>query len=411
MTSPVIIASHLGKAYKQYPNKWARLLEWILPYQNQRHHLHWVLKDVSFELKSGEALGIIGVNGAGKSTLLKMLTGITRATTGTVSTEGRVAALLELGMGFHPEFTGRQNAMMAGQLLGYAEEQMVELMPEIEAFAGIGSYMDQPVRVYSSGMQVRLAFSVATAVRPDILIVDEALSVGDTEFQHRSYDRIRRFREQGTALLFVSHDKGVIINLCDRAILLDQGRVAIEGDPEVVMDYYNAMLAEQPKQSIAQTLGEDGKIQTQSGSGEVTLLEASLCSQDGSTIELAKVGQTVCVRLRTACVESVPSLVAGFMIKDRLGQVMYGTNTFHHDQQLHDLKAGDICTFSFTLGLGIGPGTYSVSVALHADDTHIAKNYLWLDRVFFFTVVNGDEPVFVGSTYLPAQVRVEHDAS
>ena len=339
MTRPVIIASHLGKAYKQYPSKWARLLEWILPYQNQRHHLNWVLNDVSFELKAGEALGIIGVNGAGKSTLLKMLTGITQATTGTVKTEGRVAALLELGMGFHPEFTGRQNAMMAGQLLGYAEEQMEELMPEIEAFAGIGSYIDKPVRVYSSGMQVRLAFSVATAVRPDILIVDEALSVGDTEFQHRSYDRIRRFREQGTALLFVSHDKGVIINLCDRAMLLDQGRVAIEGDPETVMDYYNAMLAEQPKQIIAQTLGEDGKIQTQSGSGEVQLLQAQLLNEDGQPTELVKVGQSVWIEVRTECVDAISSLVAGFMIKDRLGQVVYGSNTFHHQAQLHDLQA------------------------------------------------------------------------
>jgi len=408
MTKSVIIASHIGKAYKQYPNNWARLLELILPYQKQRHHLHWVLKDISFELKSGEAVGIIGVNGAGKSTLLKILTRITQATTGTVSTEGRVAALLELGMGFHPEFTGRQNAMMAGQLLGYAEEQMEELMPEIEAFAGIGSYIDQPVRVYSSGMQVRLAFSVATAVRPDILIVDEALSVGDTEFQHRSYDRIRRFREQGTALLFVSHDKGVIINLCDRAMLLDQGRVAIEGDPETVMDYYNAMLAEQPKQIIAQTLGEDGKIQTQSGSGEVQLLQAQLLNEDGQPTELVKVGQSVWIEVRTECVDAISSLVAGFMIKDRLGQVVYGSNTFHHQAQLHDLHAGDRHTFSFGLALPIGPGHYSVSVALHADDTHIAKNYLWLDRVFFFTVVNGDEPAFVGSTYLPTQVRVEH---
>jgi lipopolysaccharide transport system ATP-binding protein len=408
---PVIAVHNLGKAYKQYPNKWARLLEWVLPYANQRHHLHWVLKDIAFELQPGEALGIIGVNGAGKSTLLKMLTGITQATTGSIAIRGRVAALLELGMGFHPDFSGRQNVLISGQLLGYTAAQIEALMPEIEAFAGIGDYIDQPVRVYSSGMQVRLAFSIATAIRPDILIIDEALSVGDTEFQHRSYDRIRRFREQGTSLLFVSHDKGIIINLCDRAILLDQGRLAKEGDPETVMDYYNAMLAEQPKQIIAQTLGEDGKIQTQSGSGEVTLLEASICSQDGKAIELAKVGQTVCIRLRTTCVEAIPSLVAGFMIKDRLGQVMYGTNTFHHEQQLHDLKAGDRCTFSFTLGLGIGPGAYSVSVALHADDSHIAKNYLWLDRVFFFTVVNGDEPVFVGASYLPTQVEVQYDAA
>lgn len=193
---PVIAVQNLGKAYKQYPNKWARLLEWMLPYANQRHHLHWVLKDIAFELQPGEALGIIGVNGAGKSTLLKMLTGITQATTGSIAIRGRVAALLELGMGFHPDFSGRQNVLISGQLLGYTAAQIEALMPEIEAFAGIGDYIDQPVRVYSSGMQVRLAFSIATAIRPDILIIDEALSVGDTEFQHRSYDRIRRFRSR-----------------------------------------------------------------------------------------------------------------------------------------------------------------------------------------------------------------------
>lgn len=402
-----IRVEHLGKAYRQYHDKWARLLEWVIPFSKPRHAVHWVLKDISFKVVSGQALGIIGVNGAGKSTLLKMLTGITQPTTGSIVIEGRVAALLELGMGFHSEFTGRQNALISGQLLGYTGEQITALMPEIEAFAGIGEYIDQPVRVYSSGMQVRLAFSIATAIRPDVLIVDEALSVGDIEFQHRSYERIRQFRELGTSLLFVSHDKGIIINLCDRAILLDHGHIAKEGDPEMVLDYYNAMLAQDPKQEIAQTVGVDGKIQTQSGSGEVALLQARLISTEGAPIEVAKVGQAVRVEINTECLVPIASLVAGFMIKDRLGQVVYGSNSFHHQQQLHDLDLGARHTFCFNLNLDIGPGNYSVSIALHADDTHIAKNYLWLDRVFFFTVVNGDEPVFVGSSYLPTQLRIE----
>ena len=162
------------------------LAEWLLPGDRPRHTLKWVLRDVSFTVAPGEAVGIIGLNGAGKSTLLKMITGTTQPTEGSVFMSGRVAALLELGMGFHPDFTGRQNAYMAGQLLGYSVEDIARLMPEIEAFAEIGDYIDQPVRVYSSGMQMRLAFSVATAIRPDTLIVDEALSVGDTYFQHKS---------------------------------------------------------------------------------------------------------------------------------------------------------------------------------------------------------------------------------
>ena len=195
-----IDVSGLGKAYKQYPSRWSRLAEWIIPASRPRHVDHWVLRDISFRVHPGEAVGIVGINGAGKSTLLKMITGTTQPTEGRVSVTGRVAALLELGMGFHPAFTGRQNAIMAGQLLGYTMEDLARLMPDIEAFAEIGDYIDQPVRVYSSGMMVRLAFSVATAQRPDILIVDEALSVGDTYFQHKSFDRIRSYSREGTTL-------------------------------------------------------------------------------------------------------------------------------------------------------------------------------------------------------------------
>jgi lipopolysaccharide transport system ATP-binding protein len=279
-------------------------------------------------------------------------------------------------------------------------------MPEIEAFAGIGGYIDQPVRIYSSGMQVRLAFSIATAVRPDILIVDEALSVGDIEFQHRSFDRIRRYQALGTTLLFVSHDKQLITSICDRAILLDGGKIAFAGDPEAVMDYYNAMLSEDTKPVISQTLDQEGKIQTQSGSGEVQLINTRLLDEQALPVEVVKVGQLITIELLTKCTQDIDDLVAGFMIKDRLGQVIFGTNTFHHGSQLHHLKAGDSHRFTFSLPFNMGPGTYSVSVALHADDQHISKNYLWQDRAFLFTLVNAGEPVFVGSHSLPTTVQV-----
>ncbi|MEA5097876.1 MAG: ABC transporter ATP-binding protein [Burkholderiaceae bacterium] len=225
----------IGKAYKRYPRRSGRIAEWLG--LGKRHELRWVLRDLSFEITAGEAVGIIGVNGAGKSTLLKIITGTTRPTTGTVEASGRISALLELGMGFHPDFTGRQNVTMAAQLHGIANDEIDRKMQEIEEFAEIGDYIDQPVRTYSSGMQVRLAFSVATAIRPDILIVDEALSVGDTYFQHKSFDRIRQFREQGTTLLFVSHDPGAIKTLCDRALLLDAGGIVQDGSPIAVLDY------------------------------------------------------------------------------------------------------------------------------------------------------------------------------
>lgn len=240
----------LGKAYKQYPTRWSRLAEWLIPFSPMRHRQHWVLQDVNFEIAPGEAVGIVGVNGAGKSTLLKMITGTTQPTCGQIQLEGRVAALLELGMGFHPDFTGRQNAVMAGQLLGMQVEDIEALMPDIERFAEIGEAIDHPVRTYSSGMQMRLAFSVATARRPDILIVDEALSVGDAYFQHKSFDRIRSFRKAGTTLLIVSHDRSAIQSICDSAILLEGGHMVMHDKPEAVMDYYNALLAEREGQTV-----------------------------------------------------------------------------------------------------------------------------------------------------------------
>lgn len=240
-----IQVTQLGKAYKQYPTRWSRLLEWVTPFLGQRHRLKWVLRDIDFHIAAGEAVALIGVNGAGKSTLLKLITGTAQPSTGGVATQGRVAALLELGMGFHPDFTGRQNALMAGQLIGLSVEEVSTLMPEIEAFADIGDYIDQPVRVYSSGMQVRLAFAVATAVRPDILIIDEALAVGDVFFQQKCFDRIRGYCQAGTTLLFVSHAMGAVYSLCNRAILISAGRVALDSTPREVIDLYNAHVLRQ----------------------------------------------------------------------------------------------------------------------------------------------------------------------
>src|SRR3990167_7209861 len=322
-----ITVTNLGKAYKQYPTRWSRLAEWLIPFQPQRHTLKWVLQGINFTINPGEAVGIIGINGAGKSTLLKMITGTTQPTTGGVHITGRVAAMLELGMGFHPDFTGRQNAFMAGQLLGYSVEEIARLMPAIEAFAEIGEYIDQPVRVYSSGMQMRLAFSVATAHRPDVLIVDEALSVGDAYFQHKSFDRIREFRKQGTTLLIVSHDKQAIQSICDRAILLNAGKLAMEGEHEAVMDYYNALLADHQNQNVRQEVTEDGKVQTISGTGLAQIVKIELLDENDRSIEVAGVGHQVTLQITAMASVPLPRLVLGFMIKDRLGLPIYGTRS------------------------------------------------------------------------------------
>lgn len=396
----------LAKAYKQYPNRWSRLLEWLVPYAGARHNLHWVLRDVDFEIQPGEAVGIVGVNGAGKSTLLKMITGTTQPTCGQIHLHGRVAALLELGMGFHPDFTGRQNAVMAGQLLGMQVEEIAALMPQIESFAEIGEAIDHPVRTYSSGMQMRLAFSVATARRPDILIVDEALSVGDAYFQHKSFERIRSFRKAGTTLLIVSHDRSAIQSICDTAILLENGRLAMRGKPEEVMDYYNAMLAQREGQIVRQEMLASGQVQTISGTGEAGILSVRLLDAQGRSLEVAEVGQPVVLEVQTEIREDIERLILGFMIKDRLGQAIYGINTHRLDKAVTDLHAGERVTFRFAFDMRLGKGNYSVALSLSRLDSHLDRNFEWRDYGLIFHVINNRQEDFVGCSWLQAQTEI-----
>lgn len=399
----------LGKAYKQYPSRWSRLAEWLIPFSPLRHRQQWVLQDLTFEIPAGEAVGIVGVNGAGKSTLLKMITGTTRQTSGTIELSGRVAALLELGMGFHPDFTGRQNAVMAGQLLGMQLEEINALMPQIESFAEIGEAIDHPVRTYSSGMQMRLAFSVATARRPDILIVDEALSVGDAYFQHKSFERIRSFRTAGTTLLIVSHDRSAIQSICDSAILLDGGRLAMHDRPEAVMDYYNALLAEREGKTVRQEMLSGGQVQTVSGTGEAGILRVRLLDESERSIEAAEVGQSVVLEVEVEVRQDIERLVLGFMIKDRLGQPMYGINTHRQNQALENLRSGERITYRFAFVMGLGKGNYSVALSLSRLDSHLDRNFEWRDFGLVFHVINNRREDFVGCSWLNAQTTISRD--
>ena len=400
-----LVVSNVSKAYKRYPGKWARVAEWITG--RPLHAKTWVLRDISFTINPGEAVGIIGVNGAGKSTLLKIITGTTQPTSGSVHIEGRVAALLELGMGFHPDFTGRQNVFMAGQLLGLRSDEIAACMPAIEAFAEIGDYIDRPVRTYSSGMQMRLAFSVATAVRPAVLIVDEALSVGDAYFQHKSFSKIREFREQGTTLLIVSHDRSAIQSLCDRAILLESGFVIKDGPPEEVMDFYNALIAERENATVLVKRLSDGRAQTTSGTGEARVETIALCNEKGEVAEYVNVGEAVRLQVQIRLHADLPELVFGYMIKDRLGQPVFGTNTHHLNVEMAQLKKDELLTLVFSFPANIGLGSYSVSTALHVADTHLAANYEWRDQALMFNVVNVNRAQFVGVSWIAPKVEYQ----
>lgn len=400
-----IIVSGLSKVYKSYANVSDRIREYIYPF-SKKHKIKSVLNNISFRVNTGEAIGIIGLNGAGKSTLLKMIVGTSIPTHGEIKITGKVAALLELGMGFHPEFTGKENAYMAGQLMGLRKEKIDELMDEIEEFAEIGDYINIPYRQYSSGMQVRLAFSVATAVRPDILIVDEALSVGDAYFQHKCFERIRDYRQMGTTLLLVSHDKQAIINICDRVILLDNGEIAIEGKPEPVFDYYNAKLAPSGKIKIKQIRVDDQRIMTSSGTGRVVIESIELFDEEGVKSMQFGVGEELTIKVKAKTIVDVNSLVMGYAIKDRLGQVIFGTNSWFCKKTITNIKAKEMFEFDVKLIANLGVGTYSISVALHENETHLGENYDWRDMVLLFEIVNINKNPYVGLAWMENSMHV-----
>lgn len=398
-----ISVKNLGKAYKQYPSRWSRLAEWLVPFSQKRHKLHWVLQDINFDVAPGEAIGIIGINGAGKSTLLKLITGTTQPTTGSVTMNGRVAALLELGMGFHPDFTGRQNAFMAGQLLGLTSDDISKLMPEIEAFADIGDYLDQPVRVYSSGMQVRLAFSVATAVRPDILIIDEALSVGDSFFQHKCIQRIRNFQEKGTTLLFVSHSPEAIRMLCQRSIMLANGAIAKIGDVASVMDFYQA----------TKVL----KMGTQPHSlSNLTETESLLNNRDNKIILSSKTtgnvsvdlfsdnnfighGDLLSIRVSVLFNKHYRDPHIGFGIRTKMGINIYEANTYTLNQKTRPVSAGEQLSVTFSFPCFFAAGTYELLIGI-ADggiNNDAFENTLFFDQSFMlFEVSEGKSKGWCG---------------
>lgn len=403
----LLSVKNLGKAYRTYNSEWKRIASWFfIPVKS--NHEHWVLRHISFAINAGEAIGIVGQNGAGKSTLLKMITGTLQPTEGSVHVNGRIAAILELGMGFNPELTGRQNVYHAAGLMGFNHHQVDEAIGDIEAFAEIGEYFDESVRTYSSGMQVRVAFAVATAFRPDILIIDEALSVGDSYFQHKSFGRIKEFQKLGTTLIIVSHDRSSIQALCSRAILIDGGTVIKDGPPEEVMDFYNAIVADKENATVEVVTLEDGAIQTRSGSRKATIESVSLLDGDGSPVEFVGVGDEITLCVKGNVHHDLPELVVGYAIKDRLGQTLFGTNTHYLNCKSQNVSAGDQFAYKFRFAANLGVGSYSVAVALHASETHLAENFEWIDLALVFNVLNVAKDTFVGLSWMPPTVEIEH---
>lgn len=408
-----IKVQNLGKAYPIFTTRVQALTTWL---GLRKRKQNWVLRNVSFEVRQGEAVGIIGINGAGKSTLLKMIAGTSIPTEGTIQIDGNISALLELGIGFHPELTGRQNAFLSCMAQGIARKEINELIPKIAEFAEIGDYFEQSVRTYSSGMFVRLAFAVATAVRPEILIVDEALSVGDAYFQHKSFAKIREFRDLGSTLLFVSHDNGAIKSICDRAILLDKGGIVMDDTPYKVLDCYNALIADKNDNynEVYQTTNQQNSTSNlknflgRSGNKKAEVIDLILInSKNQQNVPLIMSGESLKIQVKFIVREPLESLSLGIDFKNRFGEVMYGTNTGTRNI-LQDIgkTIGEHTVEILIEHLFFGIGHYKVTIALHAGDSHIAGNYDWIDGVAMFEVVpnNGDK-AFIGMCKLDVDIK------
>ncbi len=402
----ILSVQNICKTYLDYESNFKRFASWFSKNKEEKN-VKTVLKDVSFDVGAGEVVGLIGQNGAGKSTLLKIISRTLKPSSGRVTSGAKISSILELGMGFHGDLTGRQNAYQSCSLMGYSKEQIDEIIAYIEDFAEIGEYFDYPVRIYSSGMQMRLAFSVVTANRPDILIIDEALSVGDVYFQHKSFDKIKEFKSLGTTLIIVSHDSGAIKSICDRVILLEKGQILKDGEPEAVLDYYNALISKKQDVQISQITLQNGKTATVSGNKKACIKNVEILDAAGKKIQNLEVGKKIKLKVTVLANENLPSLVLGYQIKNRFSQVVYGTNTYHLKQALKNLKKGEEYDFSFEFDANLGVGSFSVTIALHDSDNHLQNNYEWRDNAIIFNVVNFSKPDFVGLAYLEPNLEIK----
>ncbi|MFB8791986.1 MAG: ABC transporter ATP-binding protein [Potamolinea sp.] len=381
MSEITISLKNVSKCYKRYDRPVDRLKEILLPGKSHAQDF-WALRDINIEVAQGETLGIIGQNGSGKSTLLQIIAGTLTPTTGKVQVNGRVSALLELGSGFNPEFTGRQNVFFNGRLFGLSQEEIEAKFNDIAAFAEIGDFIEQPVKTYSSGMFVRLAFAVAVSVNPEILIVDEALAVGDIYFQQKCFERIREVKSLGTTLLFVSHDSKAVYKLCSRAVLMESGKLVLDDKPRQVIDLYQAKLLKK-----RDTHSEKLEIQKLPESNSSSSTKKELPSKNNLAevvINQAEVSVKF-IRLLNESDQEIESIVSedllqlsigllfsdsfedphiGFKIRDRTGSVIFETNTFCMGEEIGQVNSGTLLESRFKFHVPLIEGEYTITVGV-----------------------------------------------
>jgi lipopolysaccharide transport system ATP-binding protein len=401
-SSPAIRLWKVSKKYPIYDTPSQKLAEMLTLRRRSFHREFWALEEIDLEVEKGTTLGIIGQNGSGKSTLLQIIAGILRQSRGECVVDGSVAALLELGAGFNPEFSGRENVFMNGAINGIPQEVMRERFDDILAFAEIGEFIDQPVKTYSSGMFVRLAFAVAIHVDPDILLVDEALAVGDMIFQHRCINRIRRLKREGKTILFVTHDLQAVSQFCDRAILLDQGKKRVDSSPEEVVHAYHALVFEREQRQEGSSdawiaVQEDGAlpivrsipyVHDRYGEGGAEIIGIIINSPEGRVATDLRAGEQLQVLVSVQFKKPTEHPIVGITIRDRMGQEICATNSAFEGLNLPAAGAGEIMTVGFSWTVPpLRPGSYSISPAVARGNIWEHQIEDWIDNAYIVNIV------------------------
>lgn len=399
-----LVLHNVSKCYRRFTRQFDRIKQWFAPRSRKYYQEHWALREVSFSVKRGSTIGILGANGSGKSTLLQLIAGTLTPTTGSLAVQGRVAALLELGSGFHPEFTGWENVRLQASVLGLSDEEIAEKLEPIARFSELGEALDQPIRTYSSGMILRLGFSIAISIDPDILLVDEALAVGDITFQQKCMARINALREQGVTVILVTHDIGITKRLCDEVHVLEKGRLVQSGATAPVCNWYVARLFADRQQT--ETIPAPSEKLYRHGNQHGTIRRFRWLDPAGQTTDHAWIGQEQTLEVTLAFDRDVAQPVLGFYLRDTLGTELLGENTHNVKRELAG-QAGSEVTVRFRFGLHLRPGAYTLCIGF-VDNPAQPVVLDWIDQAMVLQV-NDPVPgrVIYGLLAEPVTVTVE----
>ncbi len=417
MNEVIIATNNLSKCFKIYRNPWHRALEWGSLGKVNKHEKFWALKNITFQVKGGQCLGIIGPNGAGKSTLLKILTGTLHPTIGTFNVVGNILSLLELGTGFNNELTGRQNLFNSAQIMGYPDKYIKDCIKEIEEFAELGEFFDRPIRIYSTGMYVRLAFSMFVSMKPQVLIIDEALSVGDVFFQQKSFAKMREIISSGTTCIFVSHDTTAIQNLCDKVIFINQGEIEFMGEPEETVSRYLTSLGMKrgdrkpsrsvdvprkvgaqmdPHDIVEHDILRDRKV-SRHGAGGMEILALRVTDKVGRDTLQVEMMETLTFHILIQAKEEIIKPTAGLFLYDRFSNLVFAAGVRQLKHQLPDLLSGEelVVCLDLTMSVQSGEYTFVIGVAeLPDEETKMAYHHDMIEMLGPIVVTHDYNEIF-----------------